>query len=88
MHDVGMIETLEDPHLVPYDLMEPPERRNCLKESEVVVDGPKAVTVGLPGWDMDMDRIILVGCRETRIKYWYYLLGDESGREEGRTITI
>ena len=44
-----MIETLEDPHLVPYDLMEPPERRNCLKESEVVVDGPTAVTVACPG---------------------------------------
>ena len=38
----------KDPHLVPYDLMEPSERRNCSKESEVVVDGPTAGTVCLP----------------------------------------
>lgn len=42
-----MIKTLEDPHLVPYDLMAPSEWRNYLKESGVVVrgrvDGPTAV---------------------------------------------
>ena len=27
--DIGMIEALEDLHLVSYDLMAPSERRNC-----------------------------------------------------------
>ena len=82
MHDVGMIETLEDSHLVPYDLMEPSERKNCSKESEVVVDGPKAVTGGLPRWDMD--RIVLVGSHESRTKFRHYLLGDEDGAKKSR----